>query len=115
VKWVSAVIRPTHLDDVVDALCAIGITRLTVTEVQVYDERAHDASVHKDEEFPEYQPAFVPRVQIETALPDERLAEVIDTLGRAAGTGTFDGGKIIVLSLERAVRIRTGEIGEAAL
>jgi nitrogen regulatory protein PII len=70
VKWVSAVIRPTHLDDVVDALCAIGITRLTVTEVQVYDERAHDASgVHEDEEFPEYQPAFVPRVQAKLRYP----------------------------------------------
>ena len=115
-KWVSAVIRPSHLDDVVDALCAIGITRLTVTEVQVYQERAHDASVQEnEEEFPEYQPAFVPRVQVATALPDERLAEVIDTLGRSACTGTFDDGQIIVLALERAVRIRTGERGESAL
>jgi len=115
VKWVSAVIRPSHLDDVVDALCAIGITRLTVTEVQVYGERPHDTGAHENEELPEFQPEFVPRVQVETALPDERLAEVIDTLGRSARTGTIDDGKIIVLALERAVRIRTGEIGETAL
>jgi nitrogen regulatory protein PII len=115
VKWVRAVIRPSRLDDVVDALCAIGITRLTVTEVQCYGEATHDASVGEDGEDPEYRPASVPRVQIEAALPDERLADAIDTLVRPASTGTVDEGRIIVLALERAMRIRTGETGESAL
>jgi nitrogen regulatory protein PII len=109
------VIRPSRLDEVVDALCAIGITRLTVTEVQCYGERTHDITVREDEEDPEDRPASVPRVQIEGALPDERLADAIDTLVHPAGTGTVDEGKIIVLALERAMRIRTGETGKTAL
>lgn len=114
-KWVRAVIMPSHLDDVVDALCAIGITRLTMTEVQCYGEPAHDADVHENDEGSESRPAFVPRLQIEAALPDEGLEKVIDTLGRSAGAGVFGGGRIIVSPLERAVRIRTGERGETAL
>jgi nitrogen regulatory protein PII len=115
VKWVSAVIRPSRLDEVVDALCAIGITRMTVTEVQGYDERSRGASFLENEEGPEYGSVYVPRVQIEAALPDDRLADVIGTLGRSTGTGTHADGKIIVVALERAVRIRTGETGEIAL
>lgn len=80
-----------------------------------YGEGARDASVHENEERPEYRLTFVPRVEIEAALPDERLADVIDTLGRSARTGTIDEGKIIVSALECAVRIRTGATGETAL
>jgi len=114
-KWVSAVIRQSRLDDVVDALDAIGISRLTVTEVQGYGGQTRHAHAEESEEYLEYRPKFVPHIQIDIALPDERLREVIDTVRRSARTGRIGDGKIIVSALESAVRIRTSETGETAL
>jgi len=110
-KWFSAVIRQSRLDDVVDALDAIGISRMTVTEVQGCGGQTRHAHAEEREEYPEYRPKFVPHVQIEVALPDEHLREVIDTVRRFARTGRIGDGKIIVSALESAVRIRTGNKG----
>jgi len=114
-KWISVVIRQSRLDDVVDALDAIGISRMTVTEVQGCGGQTRHAHAEESDEYSEYWPKLVPHVQIDVALPDERVREAIDTVRRSARTGRIGDGKIIVSALESAVRIRTSETGETAL
>lgn len=112
-KWLSVLVAPSHLDDAVDALGAIGITRLTVTEVQAYGEQVHHEWLDENDEGA--GPAFTPRIRIEAALPDGRLPDVMDALRPSAGPGGIGAGELLVLDLERAMRIRTGETGEIAL
>jgi nitrogen regulatory protein P-II 2 len=109
---VTAVIRPSKLDDVIEALSSIGVGGFTVTEVKGFGRQAGQVEVYRGAE---YEVTSVPEIEIETAIPDDLLDKVIETLERAARTGKIGDGKIFVSALEQTVRIRTGEKNEAAL
>ncbi len=111
-KLVVAIIKPFKLSDVKDALTEIGVVRMTVSEVKGFGRQKGHTEIYRGSE---YRIDFLPKVRIEIAVEDERVDEVVDTIERAAHTGTIGDGKIFVLPLEQAVRIRTGERGEAAL
>ncbi|UCQ53460.1 P-II family nitrogen regulator [Edwardsiella tarda] len=111
-KLVSAVIKPFKLDEVRDALSAMGICGLTVTEVKGFGRQKGHAELYRGAE---YAVNFLPKVKIEIALADDRLEAVIEAICRAAGSGKIGDGKIFVADLTRVVRIRTGECDEAAL
>ena len=111
-KMVSAVVRPSKLDDVLEALSAIGVTGLTTTEVKAFYGQPGHTEFYRGLE---YEVAFEPQVKIDTAIADHLLDKVIDAVGRAARTGKIGDGKIIVSAFERVVRIRTGEKDLAAL
>jgi nitrogen regulatory protein P-II 2 len=111
-KLVSAVVRPFKLDDVLEALSAIGVESFTSTEVKSFGEHETYTEVYGGAEN---EVTFVPRVKIDVAIPDSLLDKVIEAVGRAAKTGKISDGKIFVSVLEQAVRVRTGETNEAAL
>lgn len=111
-KLIVAVIKPFKLDHVRDALSAVGIHGMTVTEVKGYDRQKGHTELYRGAE---YAVNFLPKVRVEVAVPEgdaDRIAEVIAT---AARTGQIGDGKIFVMTLEAAVRIRTGELGASAL
>ncbi|HEY3113126.1 MAG TPA: P-II family nitrogen regulator [Gemmatimonadaceae bacterium] len=111
-KLVSAIVRPSKLDDVVEALSAIGVTGFTTTEVKGFGRQEWHTEVYQGAE---YELTFVPKVKIDTAIPDGLLDKVMETVGKAARTGKIGDGKIMVSALERAICIRTGETNESAL
>ena len=111
-KLVIAIIKPFKIADVKDALNAIGITRMTVSEVKGYGRQKGHAELYRGTE---YQIDFVPKIRLEVALNDEDLDRVIDTLRQAALTNSIGDGKIFVIALEEAYRIRTAEEGPDAL
>ena len=111
-KWINVAVRPSCLDEVISALAAIGITRLTMTEVLASGEPCRHEYAELDDEGPEHGPRLLPHVQIEIALPDQRLHDVIDALRRSVHSGRTG---IYVLALESAMRIRTAETGETAV
>jgi len=107
-----AVIKPFKLDEVRDALTAIGVQGLTVTEVRGYGRQRGHSEIYRGNE---YTVNFLPKLKIEVAVPSDRVAKTIDAIAAAAKTGQIGDGKIFVLGIDRAVRIRTGEIDELAL
>lgn len=111
-KLIVAIIKPFKLSDVKDALAEIGVLRMTVSEVKGFGRQKGHTEIYRGSE---YRIDFLPKVRIEIAIEDERVDEVVEAIERAAHTGTIGDGKIFVISLEEAVRIRTGERGEAAL
>lgn len=111
-KLVSAIVRPSKLDDVLEALSAIGVKAVTATEVKGFGRQNGYTEVYRGAE---YEVTFVPKVKIDAAIPDNLLGQVIEAVGKAARTGKIGDGKIVVSALERAIRIRTGETNEAAL
>ncbi|HEV8646704.1 MAG TPA: P-II family nitrogen regulator [Burkholderiales bacterium] len=111
-KLVSAIVRPSKLDDVLDALSAIGVKGVTATEVKGFGRQDGHTEVYR---AAEYEVTFIPKVKIDIAIPDNLLGQVIEAVGNAARTGKISDGKIVVSALERAVRIRTGETNDAAL
>jgi nitrogen regulatory protein PII len=111
-KLIIAIIRPFKLDDVRDALTEAGVTGVTVTEVKGYGRQKGHTELYRGAE---YVVDFVPKIRLETAVPDARVDVVIDALVEAARTDKVGDGKIFVTPLDHAVRIRTGEIGEDAL
>jgi nitrogen regulatory protein P-II 2 len=112
VKIIMAVIKPFKLDEVRDALTAIGVQGLTVTEVRGYGRQRGHSEIYRGNE---YTVNFLPKLKIEVAVPSERVEKTIDAIAAAAKTGQIGDGKIFVLGIDRAVRIRTGEIDELAL
>jgi nitrogen regulatory protein P-II 2 len=112
VKIIMAVIKPFKLDEVRDALTAIGVQGLTVTEVRGYGRQRGHSEIYRGNE---YTVNFLPKLKIEVAVPSDRVAKTIDAIAAAAKTGQIGDGKIFVLGIDRAVRIRTGEIDELAL
>lgn len=111
-KFVIAVIKPFKLEEVREALGALGIQGITVTEVKGHGRQRGHTEFYRGAE---YTVSFVPKVKLEVAV-DEGLADkVIETIQLTAQTGQIGDGKIFVLPLEQAVRIRTGEAGAAAL
>lgn len=111
-KLVVAIIKPFKLDDVRENLTAIGVHGMTVTEVKGFGRQKGHAEIYRGAE---YVVDFLPKVKIEVAVSDELVNEVVRTIASAANTGKIGDGKIFVQSLERIVRIRTGEMGKDAL
>jgi nitrogen regulatory protein P-II 2 len=112
VKLVIAVIKPFKLEEVRDALTAIGIHGMTVSEVKGYGRQKGHMEIYRGAE---YAVNFLPKVRIEVAVPSEQLDRVVETIGAAAKTGQIGDGKIFVTPVEQAVRIRTGETDVNAL
>ena len=111
-KLVTAIINPFKLDEVRDALNAIGVHGMTVTEVRGYGRQRGHTEIYRGAE---YAVSFLPKVKIEVAVDSTQVERVVDTIASAAKTGQIGDGKIFVTTLEQAVRIRTGETADAAL
>lgn len=111
-KKIEAIIQPHKLDDVKDALKAVGIDGMTVLEVRGHGRQKGHTEVYRGME---YQVDLVPKIKIETVIPDGRVDEITRTLADAARTGKIGDGKIFVSDISEAIRIRNGDTGEAAL
>ena len=111
-KIVIAVIKPFKLDEVRDALTAVGVHGLTVTEVKGYGRQKGHTEIYRGTE---YAVNFLPKVKIEVAVDSGQLDKVVEAITTAAKTGQIGDGKIFVIPLDHAVRIRTGESDVAAL
>jgi len=111
-KIVTAIIKPFKLDEVRDALTAVGVHGLTVTEVKGYGRQKGHTEIYRGAE---YAVSFLPKLKIEVAVPADLVAKAIDAISGAARTGQIGDGKIFVSPLEQAIRIRTGERDSDAL
>ena len=111
-KMVMAVIKPFKLDDVREALTALGVEGLTVTEVKGCGRQKGQTEIYRGAE---YSVSFLPKVKIEIAIPGDMEEQVVEAIQDAASTGRIGDGKIFVYDLNSAVRIRTGESGQDAL
>ncbi len=111
-KLVMAVIKPFKLDEVRDALTPLGVQGLTVTEVKGFGRQKGQTEIYRGAE---YQVSFLPKLKIEVAVQAELVDAVIEAIAAAAKTGKIGDGKILVLDVERALRIRTGETDNSAL
>jgi nitrogen regulatory protein P-II 2 len=111
-KMVSAIIKPFKLDDVREALSEIGVQGITVTEVKGFGRQKGHTELYRGAE---YVVDFLPKVKIEAAVSDGLLDQVIEAISKTAQTGKIGDGKIFVMTLDDAIRIRTGETGDDAL
>ncbi|CAH1657398.1 MULTISPECIES: P-II family nitrogen regulator [Chelatococcus] len=111
-KFVVAIIKPFKLEEVRDALTAIGVNGLTVTEVKGYGRQKGHTEIYRGAE---YAVSFLPKLKIEVAVAADIADKVVDAIVGAARTGQIGDGKIFVSSIEKAVRIRTGETDADAL
>ncbi len=111
-KWISAVIRPFKLDELRDALSAVGVQGFTVSEVQGFGRQRGHTELYRDAE---YDVQLLPKVKLEIAIPDRLLQAALEAIENTARTGKIGDGKIFVIELERTVRVRTGDTGDAAL
>jgi nitrogen regulatory protein P-II 1 len=112
VKKIEAIIKPFKLDEVKQALTEVGATGLTVTEVKGFGRQKGHTELYRGAE---YRVEFLPKVKIEIAVPDALVSRVVDAIARTAKTDRIGDGKIFVLPVEDALRIRTGERGDEAL
>jgi nitrogen regulatory protein P-II 2 len=111
-KIVMAIIKPFKLDEVRDALTAVGVHGMTVTEVKGYGRQKGHTEIYRGTE---YAVSFLPKLKIEVAVAANQADKVIEAIAAAAKTGQIGDGKIFLFDLEQAVRIRTGETEAAAL
>ncbi|OQW59996.1 MAG: transcriptional regulator [Proteobacteria bacterium SG_bin9] len=111
-KIVMAIIKPFKLEEVRDALTAIGVHGLTVTEVKGYGRQKGHTEIYRGAE---YAVSFLPKIKIEVAINSDQVDKTIEAITAAAKTGQIGDGKIFVMNLDHAVRIRTGEADAAAL
>jgi nitrogen regulatory protein P-II 1 len=111
-KKIEAIIKPFKLDDVKEALLELGVHGLTATEVKGYGRQRGHTELYKGAE---YVVDFLPKLKIEVVVSDDVAARAVETIERAARSGKIGDGKIFVLSVDEAVRIRTGERGNDAL
>jgi nitrogen regulatory protein P-II 1 len=111
-KLVIAIIKPFKLEEVKDALAEIDVQGMTVTEVKGFGRQKGHTEIYRGSE---YTVDFLPKVKIEIVVADDIVARVIEAVVKAAKTGKIGDGKVFVLPVEEAVRIRTAEHGEAAL
>ena len=111
-KKITAVIKPFLLDEVRDALGEIGVKGITVTEVKGFGRQKGHTELYRGAE---YVVDFLPKVQIDTVVSDSIVESVIEAIRSAANTGKIGDGKIFITDIEQAIRIRTGETGDAAL
>jgi nitrogen regulatory protein P-II 2 len=111
-KFITAIIKPFKLDEVREALSAIGVQGITVTEVKGFGRQKGHTELYRGAE---YVLDFLPKVKIDVAIKDDLLDQVIEAIEKSANTGKIGDGKIFVYPLEQAIRIRTGETGADAL
>ncbi len=111
-KLVTAIIKPFKLDEVREALAAVGVQGITVTEVKGFGRQKGHTELYRGAE---YVVDFLPKVKVEAAIKSEMLDQTIEAIETAASTGKIGDGKIFVFELEQVVRIRTGETGTDAL
>ncbi|MFQ3304181.1 P-II family nitrogen regulator [Candidatus Njordibacter sp. Uisw_039] len=111
-KLVTAIIKPFKLDDVREALSDMGVQGVTVTEVKGFGRQKGHTELYRGAE---YVVDFLPKVKIEAAVEDALVDQVIEAISNSANTGKIGDGKIFVVNLEQAIRIRTGETGPEAL
>jgi len=111
-KKIEAIIKPFKLEEIKEALTEIGIKGLTITEVKGFGRQRGHTEVYRGAE---YQVDFVPKIKIEVIVEDDLLEDVINTIIEKGRTGKIGDGKIFILPLEEAIRIRTGERGEDAI
>jgi len=111
-KLIEAIIKPFKLDQVKDALVELGVQGMTVTEVKGFGRQKGHKETYRGTE---YQIDFVPKIKLEVAIPDNLEQKVLETITRAAKTGSIGDGKIFVSELGSVIRIRTGEFGEGAV
>ena len=111
-KLVTAIIKPFKLDEVREALSAIGVQGITVTEVKGFGRQKGHTELYRGAE---YVVDFLPKVKVEAAVKDDVLEQVIEAIEKSANTGKIGDGKIFVFDLEQVVRIRTGETGSDAI
>jgi len=111
-KKVETIIKPFKLEDVKDALAEIGITGMTVSEVKGYGRQKGHSELYRGAE---YVVDFLPKVKMEMVVEDDQVDQVVNAIVEAARTGKIGDGKIFVSSIEKTVRIRTGESGSEAL
>ena len=111
-KMVMAIIKPFKLDDVREALADAGVAGITVTEVKGFGRQKGHPELYRGAE---YVVDFLPKLTLEVAVTDDQVDTVVEAILKAANTGKIGDGKVFVYSLERAVRIRTGELDGDAL
>ncbi|MBC8018518.1 MAG: P-II family nitrogen regulator [Verrucomicrobia bacterium] len=111
-KLIEAIIKPFKLDEVKDALNEIGIEGITVSEVKGFGRQKGHTELYRGAE---YVVDFIPKIKMEIAVSDDLVAKVVETIQNTAKTGRIGDGKIFVIALEEAVRIRTGEKGTDAI
>jgi len=111
-KKIEAIIKPFKLDEVKEALTEVGIQGMTVTEVRGFGRQKGHTEIYRGAE---YVVDFLPKVKIEIIVPDDIALKAVETIQQAARTGKIGDGKIFVMPVEGAIRIRTGEQGEEAL
>ncbi len=111
-KLITAIIKPFKLDDVRNALILLGVQGLTVTEVKGFGRQKGQTEIYRGAE---YQISFLPKLKIEIAVADEIVDDVVKAIQTNASTGKIGDGKIFISSLDKVVRIRTGEEGVSAL
>jgi len=111
-KLVKAIIKPFKLDDVREALSEIGIQGITVSEVKGFGRQKGHTELYRGAE---YRVDFLPKVKVETVVGDDDVENVVNAIRESANTGKIGDGKIFVLPIEQAIRIRTGESGNEAL
>lgn len=111
-KLIKAIIKPFKLEEVKEALSAIGVEGLTVTEVKGFGRQKGHTEIYRGAE---YTVDFLPKVMLDIVVPDELATKTVDAIKTAAKTGKIGDGKIFVLAIEEAIRIRTDESGDAAI
>jgi len=111
-KLIIAIIKPFKLEEVKEALSEIGIEGMTVTEVKGFGRQKGHTEIYRGSE---YTVDFLPKVKVEIVVPDDVVGKTVDTIVKAGKTGKIGDGKVFVVGLEEAVRIRTDERGEAAI
>jgi nitrogen regulatory protein P-II 2 len=111
-KIVMAIIKPFKLDEVRDALTAVGVQGLTVTEVKGYGRQKGHTEIYRGTE---YAVSFLPKIKVEVAVAMDQVDKVVEAISSAAKTGQIGDGKIFVFGIDQAVRIRTGETNADAL
>ena len=111
-RFIVAVIQPHRLDAVREALAKTGVQGLTVSEVRGFGRQKGHREIYRGAE---YDIAYVPKVKLEVAVPADLAERVVETIRDSARTGNIGDGKIFVLALELAIRVRTGETGASAL
>lgn len=111
-KLIKAIIKPFKLEEVKDALAEVGVEGMTVSEVKGFGRQKGHTEIYRGSE---YTVDFLPKVKIEVAISDDAVSKVVDTIVSASQTGKIGDGKVFVLPVEEAVRIRTGEKGDEAV
>jgi nitrogen regulatory protein P-II 1 len=111
-KKIEAIIKPFKLEEVKEALSALGVEGMTVTEVKGFGRQKGHTEIYRGSE---YTVDFLPKMKIEVVLPDEQVKDAVEAIVKGAKTGKIGDGKVFVSSVDNAVRIRTGETGNEAV